>query len=49
MDGVPTSFLTIADGERFAAVGRIENRTITIAGHGAAGDLELSTLDPSGL
>jgi hypothetical protein len=49
VDGVPTSFITVAHGERFVAVGRVRNRTITIAGHGAAADLALSKLHPSKL
>jgi hypothetical protein len=49
VDGVPAAFITVAHGERFAAVGRVNNRTSTIAGHGAPADLALSKLDPSEL
>jgi hypothetical protein len=46
---MPTSFITVAHGERFAAVGNVHNLTITITGHGAPADLALSKLDPSNL
>jgi hypothetical protein len=49
VDGVPISLMTVAHGERFAAVGRVDRRTITIAGHGPPADLSLSWLHPSEL
>jgi hypothetical protein len=49
VDGVPTAFTSVAHGERFAAVGRIDGRTVTIAGHGSAAELALRTLAPSSL
>lgn len=44
--GVPTSFISVAHGERFAAVGHAHDLTITIGGHGDPADLALNTLDP---
>jgi hypothetical protein len=46
---VPTAFTTVAHGERFAAVARIDGRTVTVAGHGSAAEVALCTLAPSGL
>jgi hypothetical protein len=49
VDGAPISLVTVAHGERFAAVGRVDRCTITIAGHGAPADLSLSKLHPTDL
>jgi hypothetical protein len=49
VDREPTSFTTVAHGERFAAVGHARNLTITLAGHGDPADLALNKLDPSAI
>jgi hypothetical protein len=49
LDGMRTAFTTVAHRERFAAVARIDGRTVTLAGHGSAAELALRRLAPSGL
>jgi hypothetical protein len=46
VNGVATPFTVVAQGERFAAVARLEDATIVIAGHGDPDGLVLEALAP---
>jgi hypothetical protein len=49
VDGKPRWFTTVAHGQSFAAVARLDKLTVTITGHGEPAAHALTTLGPSAL